>query len=329
MADKAAAPAVSEQTVAQRMEALLEIEDTLPPPDTREDEAPAPAESGEAPAEEETPAGDNRKVEGEEEAPEETAEERMLRLKHDGVEIEKPESEVIALAQQGFDYTQKTQKLAEDRKAVETYAQTLKAQEQNFAQQVQVQAALTQDIAKVTAIDLQLGQYQNLDWQALSNTDPVEAQKLFFSYTQLKTTREQAMSEVQQKQQAFSSMQAQARSKQVELGQQVLAKEIPGWGPELAKTLVATGKEYGFDDKELANLTDPRAVKLLHDAAQWRKLQASKPAVDKKVATASPVIKPGAKESKNADQALVKNLRESVKKTGSRESAQKLIERML
>ena len=322
MADQAAV----EQSVASRMEALLEIEDAPPEqeaPARAAEEAPAEGEpEQEAPAEEAAP-------EGEEPAQEETTEERKLRLKHDGVEIEKPESEVIALAQQGFDYTQKTQKLAEDRKAVETYAQTLKAQEQNFAQQVQVQAALTQDIAKVTAIDLQLGQYQNLDWQALSNTDPVEAQKLFFSYTQLKTTREQAMSEVQQKQQAFSSMQNQARAKQVELGQQVLAKEIPGWGPELAKTLVATGKEYGFDDKELANLTDPRAVKLLHDAAQWRKLQASKPAVDKKVATASPVIKPAAKESKNTDQALVRNLRESVKKTGSRESAQKLIERML
>lgn len=313
MADQAA-----EQSVHERMMALVEAEDA-PKEQTEEDLPPRfPDED------EEKPAGENKQVEGEE-----TKEQRLLRLKHDGVEIEKPEDEVIALAQQGFDYTQKTQKLAEDRKAVETLTQTLKAQEQAFAQQVQVQSALTQDIAKVTALDSQISQYQNLDWQQLSNTDPVEAQKLFFSYTQLKTQREQAVAEAQQKQQAFVQLQTQTRAKQVELGQAVLQKEIPGWGPELAKSLVSVGKEYGFKDEELATLTDPRAVKLLHDAAQWRKFQAEKPAVDKKVAVASPTVKPVAKDNKNASQAGFKADRQKLRETGKADYAARLIERMI
>lgn len=269
------------------------------------------------------------KVEGEEETKnEETKEQRLLRLKHEGVEIEKPEVEVIALAQQGFDYTQKTQRLAEERKQVEEFAQTLKAQEQAFAQQVQVQSALTQDIAKVSAIDLQISQYQSIDWQTLSNTDPVQAQKLFFAYTQLQTERGQAVAEVTKKQQEFSQIQNQSRAKQIELGKQVLEKEIPGWGPELAKSLAEAGKSYGFTEGELSNLTDPRAVKLLHDAAQWRKLQSSK-VVDKKVATASPTVKPGAKNNQNAANASTKADREALRKTGKSDYAAKLIERML
>jgi hypothetical protein len=326
MSDQAAVA----QSPEERMLAFVEREDT---PVTKEDEA-VPA-SPLAPDAEDLPdtRTDAQKADAAEAANEdpatETEAERILRLKHDGVEIEKPESEVIALAQQGFDYTQKTQKLAEDRKAVETQAQALKAQEQAFTQQVQVQSALVQDVAKVSAIDLQLGQYQNVDWQNLSNTDPVEAQKLFFAYTQLKTQREQAVAEVSKKQQAFSELQNQSRAKQVELGRQVLEKEIPGWGPELAKSLVATGKEYGFNDNELSSLTDPRAVKLLHDAAQWRKLQSSKTVTDKKVAAASPPVKPGARDNRNAESASIKANREALRKTGKADYAAKLIEKML
>lgn len=313
--------------VQSRMEAFVDAADA---PMTKEEEEIPVAEAGNEPPDQRTEAEKADAKEAEEaDAPEETKEQRLLRLKHDGVEIEKPEDEVIALAQQGYDYTQKTQKLAEDRKIVETLAQTLKSQEQAFQQSVQVQSALTQDIAKVTAIDLQLSQYQNLDWQGLSNTDPVEAQKLFFAFTQLKTQRDQAVNEVQQKQQAFTHFQSEARAKQVALGQAVLAKEIPGWSPDLAKSLIATGKEYGFEDNELANITDPRAVKLLHDAAQWRKFQSTKSVADKKVATASPVVKPGAKDTKTVANANTKADRDNLRKTGKSEYAAKLIERML
>ena len=322
MTDQAAAP----QSVEQRMLAFVDAEDT-PPDDgpSRYPEPDAPREEQQTDAQK----GDAAEAAAEDAAPQETADERRLRLKHDGVDIEKPESEVIALAQQGFDYTKKTQALAEERKSVETRAQTLQAQEQAFVRQVQVQSALTQDIAKVTALDLQIGQYQNLDWQSLSNTDPVEAQKLFFSFTQLKTQREQAVAEAQKKQQDFINLQSQTRAKQVELGQAVLAKEIPGWGPELAKSLVAAGKEYGFKDEELSTLTDPRAVKLLHDAAQWRKFQATKNVTDKKVSAAAPTVKPGAGNVKNAASASMKSDRKALRETGKAEYAARLIEKML
>jgi hypothetical protein len=51
--------------------------------------------------------------------------------------------------------------------------------------------------------------------------------------------------------------------------------------------------------------------------------------VQKKVAAASPVVKPGAKDSKNAAQAGIKKVREELHRTGKSEHAAKLIERML
>ena len=207
--------------------------------------------------------------------------------------------------------------------------QTIKEQETAFNQQVQIQTALIQEIAKVTAIDQQLSQYQNLDWQKLSDTDPVEAQKLFFSYNQLQVQRGQVINELNTKKQGLTDAQKQARAKQVELGWKVLEKDIPGWNKDMARSIVESGREYGFNDEELGNLTDPRAVKLLHDAAKWREFQKTQPAVDKKVSTAKPTVKPGA--ANNTAPARAKDLeaRQQLRKTGDQNLAAKLIERLL
>ena len=304
---------VIEQSVEDRMLAFLDVEEPAveePIAEVQEEEQPEATETEET-------------TEEEQEA------ERVLKLKHDGVEIEKPESEVITLAQQGFDYTQKTQKLAEDRKVVEAMAQTIKDQEVAFRKQVEMQSALINEIADVTAIDKQLSQYQNLNWQQLSDSDPVEAQKLFFAYNQLQVQRGQAVAAINTKKQELSKAQEDALNKHLELGRQTLEKEIPGWNSDMAKDIAATGREYGFSNDELSKLTDPRAVKLLHDAAQWRKLQASRPTVDKKVATASPTVKPGAKNSATVDRSRTAQAREQLRKTGNGDIAAKLIERML
>lgn len=305
---------VETQSVEDRMMAFLDVEE----PVVEEPIAEVATE------EEQTEA-----TETEETTEQEQEAERVLKLKHDGVEIEKPESEVITLAQQGFDYTQKTQKLAEDRKVVEAMAQTIKDQEVAFRKQVEMQSALINEIADVTAIDKQLSQYQNLNWQQLSDSDPVEAQKLFFAYNQLQVQRGQVVAAINTKKQELSKAQEDARNKHLELGRQTLEKEIPGWNSDMAKDIAATGREYGFSNDELSKLTDPRAVKLLHDAAQWRKLQASKPTVDKKVATASPTVKPGAKNSATVDRSRTSQAREQLRKTGNGDIAAKLIERML
>ena len=304
---------VIEQSVEDRMLAFLDVEEPAveePIAEVQEEEQPEATETEET-------------TEEEQEA------ERVLKLKHDGVEIEKPESEVITLAQQGFDYTQKTQKLAEDRKVVEAMAQTIKDQEVAFRKQVEMQSALINEIADVTAIDKQLSQYQNLNWQQLSDSDPVEAQKLFFAYNQLQVQRGQAITAINNRKQELDNIQKTTREKHLELGRQKLEKEIPGWNQDMAKETAATGIEYGFSHDELSNLTDPRAVKLLHDAAQWRKLQASKPVVDKKVATASPTVKPVAKNSANVDRAKHSQLKEQLRKTGRGDIAAQLIEQML
>ncbi len=78
----------------------------------------------------------------------------------------------------------------------------------------------------------------------------------------------------------------------------------------------------------MGGCVDPRHVKVLHDAMQWRKLQQNS-TVKKKVSSAKPVVRPGAKDTKAEASSNVRNLRDQLRKTGKADMATKLIEQMI
>ena len=323
---------VAEQSPQSRLETMLgdSIESDVKPPELQEEEEQTPleaeAEATEEVESEEATEEPDEEVEEEEQSQDEVP--AILKLKVNGEDVEKPLDEVVALAQQGLDYTQKTQQVAEQRKELEVYAESIKAQEQAFHEQMQLNNVLIEDVAKITSLDQQLNQYANVNWQQLSDNDFVEAQKLFFSYNQLQTERSQLVSQFEAKKQQVVQKQSQLMAEKIAKGKEVLAKEIPNWSPETNQALLSTGKDYGFSDVELNAIVDPRHVKVLHDAMQWRKLQQNS-VVKKKVSNAKPVVKPGSKDTKAEANSNHRQLRESLRKTGKSDAAQKLIENML
>jgi hypothetical protein len=307
------------------------VESDVKPPEPQDEEKEQPPLEADA--------EDTEEVESEEatEDPDDQAEEEeqsedevpaLLKLKVNGEDVEKPLDEVVALAQQGLDYTQKTQQVAEQRKELEVYAESIKAQEQAFHEQMQLNNVLIEEVAKITSLDQQLNQYANVNWQDLSDNDFVEAQKHFFTYNQLQQQRSQLVSQFEAKKQYVVQQQTQFMSEKIAKGKEILAKEIPNWSPETNQALLSTGKDYGFSDAELNAIVDPRHVKVLHDAMQWRKLQQNS-VVKKKVSNAKPVVKPGSKDTKAEANSNHRQLRESLRKTGKSDAAQKLIENML
>ena len=323
---------VPEQSPQSRLETMLgdSIESDVQPTEAPEEEEQTPleadAEATEEVESEEATEEPDEEVEEEEQSQDEVP--AILKLKVNGEDVEKPLDEVVALAQQGLDYTQKTQQVAEQRKELEAYAQQIQLQEQAFQQQVQLNNVLIEDVAKITSLDQQLNQYANVNWNQLSDNDFVEAQKLFFSYNQLQTERSQLVSQFEAKKQQVVQKQSQLMAEKIAKGKEVLAKEIPNWSPETNQALLSTGKDYGFSDAELNSIVDPRHVKVLHDAMQWRKLQQNS-VVKKKVSNAKPVVKPGSKDTKAEANSNHRQLRESLRKTGKSDAAQKLIENML
>jgi hypothetical protein len=185
------------------------------------------------------------------------------------------------------DYTRKTQEVAELRREAEA----------ERAQYQQANAQHVQALAAVHSIDQQIHQFQQVDWQRLSDDDPVQAQKLWMQYTQLKDSRQQMVGQVQQmeRQRAFEAQQATA--KRIEEGNAILKRDIPNWSPEIAKQVSDyAAKEFGFQPQELANVNDPRVVKLIHSAmvgAQLVKKQQENASSGTHVQAVKPVSKVG------------------------------------
>ena len=188
------------------------------------------------------------------------------------------------------DYTRKTQSVAQERQEIESRAQQLQAREQFQQQHVQA-------VAEVISIDKQLANYQKLDWNGLMDADPVQAMKLDRQMRELQQQRTQIVSGIEQTQQQQTLAQQQATARQRQDAMELLQREIKGFGtPEVTKALVEVGQKSGYQPHELANVTDPRAIKLLHKAYLYDQLIAKQTTAAKpKAAEVVPItrVSPG------------------------------------
>jgi len=241
------------------------------------------------------------------EQPEEAEEvaDELVEAEYEGKAYKVPKELKEALLRQA-DYTKKTQEVAETRKQVEERAQLLATQER-------VLQASFDKAVELREIQQRLSQYEQIDWQSLVDSDPIQATKLNLAYQQLQREAAQKQQELHQATQQREQLNAQQLQQTLEGAKKDLLTRIPNFGAEVAAKIKEAGKAYGISDAELENVIDPRYVHVLHDAAQWRALQAKKPQAMKKVVDAPKVLKPQAQQPKpRTNQAAADRL----KKTG-------------
>ena len=80
-------------------------------------------------------------------------------------------------------------------------------------------------------------------------------------------------------------------------------------------------REYGLAPEDYAELADHRAIEVLLDAVEYRKLKAAKPAVQVKLENKPPVLKPTKRvDAVSQGKAALAEKKAAFKKTGSREA---------
>lgn len=252
-------------------------------------------------------------------APETPAEIRKhkLRIKAEGgsdVEVEVDDNELKSGYMRQADYQRKTQEVAAQKAAIqeEVKAKISPALQQYEQQLGFYERALWQALAP---------EIQNVDWNKLAKENPAEfvakRQAVDSVSNVLQSVRAEQAKIAQHKQ---AEMQ-QAMQQNVQKAVEVLQTEIPGWNNDLYGSILKTGIEYGFKAEEVNSITDPRAIKVMHDAMKYRALMASKPAVDKKVANVPKVLKPGTANKPDQTSEEKGKLLQRLKKTGSQDDA--------
>lgn len=313
---------MSDQALEQSHPAELSVEDRMAalftPEEEEQEEAeqPAPQDNEEEATEtEEVETPDDEESEEQVETEEEEAEADLVEIDVDGQTYKVPEALKDKIMLQA-DYTRKTQEVAEQRKQVEV------AQAQ-LQQAAELQKQSLAEYAQLMALDTSLQQYNQIDWNALYESDPAEFVRLKEARRDLIDQRGGLANQITAKQQEQYQQQTQARMKLIEDGKSVLAREIPNWSSEYAKTLTNYAVEkFGFTVEEMSDIIDPRAVKVIHTAYQRDKQVTNKPITDKRVANLPKVSKPGGISKQSLANTQEQDARKALKKTGSVDAAQ-------
>lgn len=211
---------------------------------------------------------------------------------HNGTQHKLSREDAIRYAQQGFDYTQKTQAVAEKDRQVSQRLQRVQEMEQ-------LQQALAPDLAQVKAVEAQLAQYQKVDWVQLATDNPLEYPKYRAQYDQLMHAYQSARGQFEQKASAVQQQKQQLTAEHVQQQRGVLLDKLPAWkDPAKYEAGARKVQEYlareGVPADKIANLTDAISVSIAYKAALYDELQRAKADKVKQLRTASPVVKPGA-----------------------------------
>ena len=145
----------------------------------------------------------------------------------------------------------------------------------------------------------------------LAETDPVKYIKEQAKYQDQLVRWQNQQSQVHAVQQRQAQLADMQRRQRLQENAERLKAKIPDFADPvkaeaLRSDLVKFGREYGFTDADLMSVDDARSVEVLHDAMQWRKLQAQK-AQPVQRAEAPKVVRPKAvrPESPKASEAKV------------------------
>lgn len=278
----------------------------------------APADEGEEPeAQTDEAPDDAEEVEDdateEDDAPEEPAQ-ATYTVKVDGKEVSVTLEELTrSYAGQGY-IQKRMQETAAIRKEAEATYHALNAERQQLMQALQV-------------YEQQLASTMNPQppSQELLQTDPIAYLEQDAAYRKATETRQAVHQQMLALQQRQIEDQQRAHAAYLAEQAQVLQQRIPAFADaekagSLKKALVETATQtYGYSPEELQGLSDARAVEVLHDAMQYRKLMAGRAEAAKKVAKpAAPVVRPGARRTEaDAKVKAEKAARSRMKQTGS------------
>jgi hypothetical protein len=219
-----------------------------------------------------------------EESPEAATEtptdEELFEFEADGVKYALPK-QLERHVQNMRDYTQKSQTVAEQRRAFEV----LNEQARVFNMGREFEASVATEFQQLAAYDSVLS--QKVDWSQLSDTDAMRTQ---LQRSQWKDEREAIARQLQMKRQQFDQEYSKAVDGLKAKAKETVTKKIPNWSDSTWTEIKSHAATDGYTDSELDSITDPRHQITLWKAQQFDllKAKATKVTADVKTVKTSP-----------------------------------------
>ena len=163
------------------------------------------------------------------------------------------------------------------------------------------------------------------------DADPIGYMQKNLEYEEQKANYDRQMAQLEQASQQNSVAQQNAKQAYLQEQMQILQKEIPDFADstkasKLREQLVNTGKsQYGYTTEEISQISDYRAIKVLHDAMRYQDIISGKSKAKVKTKSAKPVVKPGAKKIATPNAKIRSRQKAKLKDSGSIDDALNLI----
>lgn len=309
----AEAEAAGEQSVIERLTTYIRQSENPEPESAETQEQPAEEES-EVSAQAEDAADESEATQQEpeteveaEQADSSTPVTTKVKVRGDDgqeEEVDVTHDELVRGYQRQADYTRKTQQL----KA---------AQAESAGKIREVAEAAQRELAQYEAMlhMMVAPELQGVDMMRLAAEDPAEHVRLSARASQIHQARETLRAAAARLDQQRMAALNQVVQQEIEVNAAKLPKLIPGWNETLRDELVTRAqKTYGFTSEELSAVTNARALQVLHDAHQYRKLQEAKQsAIKKQVKPTAPAPKAPARPAVKGD---FEKLRDRYRKSG-------------
>lgn len=312
------------QEAAQNFANLIDPQvDTVSEEPTTEEQSEVETEEEESVEEQDEAEDDSEEVESEEEESEEEPRDEKFVVKVDGKELEVTKDELLRGYQREADYTRKTQKLAEERKQVDSEFQSVRSEREQYAQ---VLGQLQQKLQEL--------QPQEPDWDKLEAENPSEYSRQWTNH-QRRLQQQQAVS---QEQYRLGLLQQAEQKKHLDetlkIEAQRVKEMIPDWKDDKKLksergAVLEYGKQIGFSEQELNTITDSRAVVALYKAWKFDQLMSKKPELQAKIKKAPKLLAPSYAGNMKPKQSDINQAQKRLTQSGSVKDAASLFEKFM
>jgi len=250
----------------------------VPEPD-QEPETPEPGP--------EVPPVEGDDVEDDEEQPEEQPEEpELFAVKIDGKEEKVTREELLRGYQRQSDYSRNMNQLAEQKRQAEAAHQQIQTERNAYISQLDAVATVLQASLPAPPDE------------SLLHSDPITFMQQKELYEGRARQLQGILGEKQRAEQQTQYEMQQRIQQSLASAREQLLDAMPEWRqPDKARAGQREVADYlrtvGYADHEIAQAADPRAIVMARKAMLYDKLQASRPTIQQKLATAPKMVKPG------------------------------------
>lgn len=292
--------------------------------DDSESEATEEADDGEEPRAEQS---DEDQADARDDEPEEQVESTEYELefagskfKLKGENLKDRISEIQAKAKElEGGATRKFQEAADIRKSLE-------AEREQIQQLGRLATQHTELLADMRSADREIEQLQSVDWNALSDSDPVSAQKAMARLMTLQNARQRIGAQIQDAARQMQHVDAQTRQQWAQRGVEKLSQLIPNFNDAAKKELSEFIGKRDLTAVGREALWDPEVVAAFHDAMKYRAMKQAAPVQQKRAVDAPKSLRPGTAATPNTNaKQRVDDARRRVRETGKTDDVVSLL----